>query len=71
MKVLFRILADIVERSSHTRISIYFTMKDASAINKALLSKATIDTKQKVKLLCRAADVKLGQLVTIDCSWSN
>lgn len=50
-------------------LSISFTVKDPSAVNKALLKSATINAKEKAQILCEASGVELGQLLTIDYNW--
>lgn len=51
-------------------LSISFTVKDPSAVNKELLKSATINAKEKAQILCEASGVELGQLLTIDYNWS-
>ena len=50
-------------------LSISFTVKDPSAVNKELLKSATINAKEKAQILCEASGVELGQLLTIDYNW--
>jgi len=50
-------------------LSISFTVKDPSAVNKELLRSATINAKEKAQILCEASGVELGQLLTIDYNW--
>lgn len=51
---------------SQPKISIAFTIKDVDAFNDKLLKAAARDAKRKAKLLCTAAGVKLGKLLSID-----
>lgn len=50
-------------------LSISFTVKAPSAVNKELLRSATINAKEKAQILCEASGVELGQLLTIDYNW--
>lgn len=50
-------------------LSISFTVKDPSAVNKELLKSATINAKEKAQILCEASGVELGELLTIDYNW--
>lgn len=50
-------------------LSISFTVKDPSAVNKELLKSATVNAKEKAQILCEASGVELGQLLTIDYNW--
>lgn len=50
-------------------LSISFTVKDPSAVNKELLKSATINAKEKAQILCEASGVELGQLLAIDYNW--
>lgn len=70
MKKLSQALAAVAKCLAHPEINISFTVKDASAVNEALLREATANAKRKAELLCEASGVKLGQLLTIDYNWS-
>lgn len=50
-------------------LSISFTVKDPSAVNKELLQSATANAKEKALILCEASDVELGDLLTVDYNW--
>ncbi len=50
-------------------LSISFTVKDPSAVNKELLKSATINAKEKAQILCEASGVSLGELLSIDYNW--
>ena len=50
-------------------LSISFTVKDPSVVNKELLKSATINAKEKAQILCEASGVELGQLLAIDYNW--
>lgn len=51
------------------KISIAFAVKNPDAINDQLLKSAARNAKRKAKILCAAADVKLGKLLEINYSW--
>ena len=50
-------------------LSISFTVKDPTAVNSELLRSATINAKEKAKILCEASGVELGELLSIDYNW--
>lgn len=50
-------------------LSIAFTVKDPSAVNKELLKSATINAREKASILCEASQVELGELLSIDYNW--
>lgn len=50
-------------------LSISFTVKDPSTVNKELLKSATANAKEKARILCEASDVELGDLLSIDYNW--
>ena len=52
-------------------LSISFTVKDPTAVNSELLRSATINAKEKAKILCEASGVELGELLSIDYNWVN
>lgn len=54
---------------AHPELSIAFTVKDPSAVNKELLKSATGNAREKAEILCEASGVELGELLTIDYNW--
>lgn len=50
-------------------LSISFTVKDPTAVNSELLRSATINAKEKAKILCEASGVELSELLSIDYNW--
>ena len=50
-------------------LSIAFTVKDPSAVNKELLKSATVNAREKAEILCEASGVELCELLTIDYNW--
>lgn len=68
-KRLAQTLSAISKSLAKPELSIAFTVKDPSAVNKELLKSATINAREKAKVLCEASDVELGDLLTIDYNW--
>ena len=68
-KRLAQTLYAISKCIAEPELSISFTVKDPSAVNKELLKSATINAKEKAQILCEASGVELGQLLTIDYNW--
>ena len=54
---------------SHPQLSVAFTVKDATAINEAMLRSAAANAKKKAEILCEASDVTMGDLIAIDYNW--
>lgn len=69
-KRLAQTLYAISKCLAQPELSIVFTVKDASAVNKELLRSATINAKEKAQILCDASGVELGDLLSIDYNWS-
>ena len=68
-KRLAQTLSAISKSLAKPELSIAFTVKDPSAINKELLKSATINAREKAVVLCEASNVELGDLLTIDYNW--
>ncbi len=68
-KRLAQTLSAISKSLAKPELSIAFTVKDPSAVNKELLKSATINAREKAKVLCEASDVELGDLLTLDYNW--
>ena len=68
-KRLAQTLYAISKCLAQPELSIVFTVKDASAVNKELLRSATINAKEKAQILCDASGVELGELLSIDYNW--
>ena len=68
-KRLAQTLSAISQSLAKPELSIAFTVKDPSAVNKELLKSATINAREKAEVLCEASDVELGDLLTIDYNW--
>ena len=68
-KVLSKALGTIVTCIAEPELSISFTVKEASAVNEALLKSAAENAKKKAEILCAASGARLGELVNIDYNW--
>lgn len=68
-KCLAQTLSAISKSLAKPELSISFTVKDPSAVNKELLRSATINAREKAEILCEASGVELGDLLTIDYNW--
>lgn len=68
-KLIAKTLHAISTCLANPQLSISFTVKDTNAVNKELLRSATINAKEKAEVLCDAACVELGDLVSIDYNW--
>lgn len=68
-KRLAKVISTISKCLAKPELSISFTVKDPSIINRELLISATENAKQKAESLCEASNVKLGELVSIDYKW--
>lgn len=69
-KKLAQTLSAISKCLAKPELTIRFTVKDPSAINKELLKSATINAQEKARILCETSDVELGSLLSIDYNWS-
>lgn len=70
-KQLSLALTAISKSQTYPQLSISFAVKDATAINEEMLRSATANAKRKAEVLCDAAGVKLGDLVSINYSWGD
>lgn len=68
-KRLAQTLSEISKCLAKPEMSIAFTVKDPSAINKELLKSATVNAKEKAQILCEASNVELGTLLSVDYNW--
>ncbi len=67
--MLAQTLSAVSRSISNPRISVEFTVKDATAINEEMLRSATVNAKRKAEILCEASGVTIGDLVSIDYNW--
>ncbi len=68
-KRLAQTLYAISKCLARPEISICFTVKNPSAVNKELLRSATVNAREKAQILCEASGVELGELLSIDYNW--
>ncbi len=69
MQRLSQALSVIAGCLSNPDLSIRFTVKDASAVNKEMLRSAALNARRTAEILCEASGVKLGQLLNVDYNW--
>ena len=67
---LSSVLSAVSSCSADPEISVKFTVKDAEAVNEALLRSATENAKRKAQVLCSASGHQLGQLLSISYNWA-
>ncbi len=67
---LAKVMNAVSESLIEPKISIYFTIKDHSAVTDMVLRNATEDALRKAKIMSEAAGAKLGNLVSINYNWS-
>ena len=64
-----KILYALAHSSLEPKFRLSYTVKDPEAVKNNLLSRAVKDAKEKAKILTAAADVELGEILSIDYSW--
>ena len=69
-ELLGKVLTLLASCPGEPEFTIQYTLADPEAARNELLVKAVEDLKAKAGVLSRAAGVKLGQIVTVDYSWS-
>ncbi len=69
-ELLGKVLYQFAHNSVNVEFSIRHTIKDGESIKNELLGKAIEDSKIKAETLTKAAGVSLGDILTIDYSWS-
>lgn len=69
MKRLAETLTAVGECDSKPELSIRFSIKDISALNKEMLRSASVNARRKAEILCQASGAKLGNLISIDYNW--
>ncbi len=68
-KALGKVLYALGHAAVKPELRIVYTVKDPEASKNQLLAKAIADSKEKAKVLTEAANVSLGEIMTIDYSW--
>ena len=69
MERLSSVLQAMAKSYASPEWDIRFTVKDRDGIDEALLKSATKNAKEKALVLCEAAGVQLGNLISIDYCW--
>lgn len=70
-KLLGKCLYALAKLSCTPQFRISFFVKDVDAVKNELLGKAVTDSKIKAEVLAKAAEVKLGDILSIDYSWGH
>ena len=68
---LGKVLYQLANADVQPQFRISYTVKDTESAKNALLADAVQDAKDKAAVLAKAADVKLGQISSIDYSFSD
>jgi len=68
-KLLGEVLYVLAHGSASPRFRIDYTVKDVEAAKNQLLAKAVADSHTKATVLTQAANVELGDILSIDYSW--
>ena len=69
MARLAETLAAVTGCLSNPDLSVSFTVKDPSSINREMLRSAAANAREKAEVLCQAAGVRLGELLAINYNW--
>lgn len=69
-KLLGKVLYLIGHSPLHPEFSIEYTVANPEQSKNELLAKAVCDAKSKAEVLAKTADLKLGNIITIDYSWA-
>ena len=69
-KKLGKVLYALSKCSSAPEFSIKYKMKDYSEMKEILLERSVADAKKKALIMSKAAGVTLGEIISIDYSWS-
>lgn len=68
---LGKVLSAVANCKLHPEFFLSYTVSDAEAVRNELLSKAVEDSRVKAAVIARAAGISLGEIQTIDYSWSS
>lgn len=66
---LAQVLNAISDSGADANFNIQFTVKNPERVNQELLKSAAENARQKAEVLCAAAGVNLGELVSINYDW--
>jgi uncharacterized protein YggE len=69
MSRLSKVLGALSQCVAEPEFSVQFTVKDKDAISSELLKNAAENARKKAEILCAAAGVAFGELLTIDYNW--
>lgn len=69
MKKLDAVISVLADSLANPCVYIAFTIADAESAKAEILEKATKDAYEKASILCKAAQAKLGRLLSINYSW--
>lgn len=67
---LGKVLYSLAHCEVRPEFKIQYTIGDPESAKNELIGKAVVDSKTKAKILTQAAGVELGEIITIDYSWS-
>ena len=70
IKLLNKVLAQVSRSVSKASFSIYFTTSDKKNLKDKMLENAIKDAQEKAEILSKAANIKLGHILSIDYSWT-
>lgn len=70
-EILGKVLLLLAKSKVQPEFRILYTVKDQETLKNKLLEKAVKDSAKKAKVLAKAAGVKLGDIESIDYSWSD
>lgn len=69
MQQLSGVIAALALCREKPEVSIRFSVRDKNAVTETLLVNATDNAFDRAEILAEAAEIKLGQLISIDYSW--
>lgn len=69
MEMLNKVISVLAMSIVNPEVRISFIIADEDGAKKEILEKATQDAFEKASILCKASNVKLGRLLSIDYSW--
>lgn len=66
---LSTVLSAVADSGANAELNMTFTVKNPGEISEELLFSAAENARKKAEILCRAAGVELGELLSIDYNW--
>lgn len=70
LTLLEKVISGIATSCSDPNLSVHFFVKDAGKVRNMLLASAAKDAHSSAKVLCDSLGVGLGELISINYSWS-